>query len=153
GQNVFGRPMQARWVSPQEPLPIQVVAQGHPTMYMFDPVRLAPDMYRDIYSGESEQLDVAVRFDNDDECYGWCDDNYNSKPLWRNPDWKLNPERYLVEVTIVFSGGRCNGLFRLINDVSVDAFRLEKAQSSDYEKVGLKKPKSRGASDAKGQSS
>ena len=135
GKDGSGRPMKGRWWGVQEPLPIQIVAQGHPIMYMVDPVRLAPDMYKDIYSGGSEQLDVAGRFDDDDECYGWCNDNYSSEPLWRNPDWKLSPGRYLVEVTIFSSGERCNGLFRLINDVPVDAFRLEKAQSSDYEKV------------------
>jgi len=136
GQNVFGRSMQVRWWGVREPLPIQIVAQGHPTMYMFDPVRLAPEMHRDIYSGESEQLDLAVRFDDDGECYGWCNDNYNSNPQWRNPDWKLGHKKYLVEVTIVSSGGeRCNGLFRLINDVPVNDFRLENAQADDYGKI------------------
>ncbi len=135
GQNVFGRSMQARWVSVWEPLPIQIVAQGHPTMYMFDPVRLAPEMYRDIYSGESEQLDLAVRFDDDEECYGWCDDNYLSDPQWRNPAWKLDKGRYLVKIEIRSSSTKRCDIFRLINDIPINNFRLEKAQPDDYKKI------------------
>jgi hypothetical protein len=136
GQNVFGRSMQARWWGVREPLPIQIMAQGHPTMYILDPERLAPEKHRDIYAGESEQLDLAVRFDDDEECYGWCNDNYNSNPKWRNPDWKLGHERYLVEVTVVSSGGeRCISLFRLVSDVPIDGFRLENPQAGDYGKI------------------
>ena len=45
-----------------------------------------------------------------------------------NPMWKLPAGRYLIRVD-VFSGDQCCiGLFRLINDVPTDAFRLEAAQ-------------------------
>lgn len=135
GQNVFGRSMQARWFGPREPLPITAVAEGGQRIQIFDPLRLAPEIHRDIYSGGSEQLDVVARFDNDVECYGWCNDNYRSNPPWRNPDWKLSSETHLVEVTIFCSGERYNELFRLINDVPVNAFRFEKAQPNDYKVI------------------
>ena len=134
GRNVFGRSMQARWWGVREPLPILAVAEGLPTIQIIDPVRLASEMHRDIYSGESEQLDVAVRFDDDVECYGWCDENYSSEPRWRNPKWKLDKGRYLVKVTVK-SSTKCCDVFQLINDGSVNDFRLEKAQPGDRKKV------------------
>ena len=131
GQNVFGRPMQARWSGSPEPVPIQAIAPGPLPIQIFDPVRLSPELHRDIHTGESEKLDVAARFDNDVECYGWCNDNYFSSPVWRDPNWKLNPGRYLVKVIVISSGERCSGLFRLINDVPVSDFRLENVQLGD----------------------
>ncbi len=132
-QNVFGRSMQTRWSGSPEPVPIYAVLRGRAPgrIDIYDPIRLSPEMHRDIYSGESEKFDVAARFDNDVDCYGWCNDNYFSNPTWRNPDWKLNPGRYLVKVTVMSSSTKCSGLFRLINDVPVNDFRLENAQASD----------------------
>ena len=79
GQNVFGRSMQGRWSGSPEPVPIQAFAPGLGGKWgeirIFDPVRLSPEMHRDIYPGESEKIDVAGRFDNDVDCYGWCNDN------------------------------------------------------------------------------
>jgi hypothetical protein len=136
GQKIFGRSMQARWVSVREPLPSQIVdIEGRPKGFIVDPVRLAPEIHRDIYPVWPEQLDVVVRFDNDVECYGWCNDNYRSKPLWRNPAWKLGQNRYLVKVEVISTGESCVGLFRLSNDGPVDAFRLESAQPDDYKAV------------------
>ncbi len=131
GQNVFKRSMQTRWSRSPEPVPIHAVAPGPIPIQIFDPVRLSPEIHRDIYPGESEKLDVAARFDNDTDCYGWCNDNYFSNPIWRNPDWKLSPGRYLVKVTVMSSSTKCSGLFCLINDVPVGDFRLEKALPGD----------------------
>ena len=58
-------------------------------------------------------------------------ENLWKEPLWRNPDWKLSSGRYLVRVVIVPAGEKCAGLFRLINDVDMKDFRLEKALASD----------------------
>lgn len=133
GEDVFGRPMQARWWGVREPLPIQVVGQGL-RLQIIDPVRLASENHRDIYSGQPEQLDVAVRFDDDAECYGWCDENYSCEPRWRNPKWKLDKGRYLVKVTVK-SSTKCCDVFQLINDGSFNDFRLEKAQPRDRKKA------------------
>jgi hypothetical protein len=79
----------------------------------------------DVPPGETQRLDVAARFDAEDECYGWNNESYFSDPIWRNPEWRLNAGRYLVKVTIISAGDKCIGLFRLINDVSRLDFRLE----------------------------
>lgn len=137
GQNIFGRSMRARWPASPEPVPIQAFAPGPVAIQILDPVRLSPEIYMDIHSGESERLNVAARFDKDVECYGWCNDNYFSNPVWRNPDWRMGAGRYIVKVDIISSAVKSSGLFRLINDVPMSDFRLENALPEDYRKVDL----------------
>jgi len=130
GQNVFGRSMHIRWSDAPEPIPIRVQIGNHKGL-IFDPTRFTITQRVDIYPGESAELDVAVRFDNEPECYGWSNESYFSDPPWRNPNWKLPPERYLVGVNILSSGERCTSIFRLINNVTQPDFRLEAPMPSD----------------------
>jgi hypothetical protein len=134
GQNVFGRAMTARWAGSPEPVPIHAVTQAGAAIQIFDPLRLTHESRIDVYPGEaeSELLDIAGRFDNDAECYGWNNETYFCSTPWRNPDWKLPPGRYLVKVVIRSSGQRCEGLFRLVNDVSRKDCRLEEARPQDH---------------------
>jgi hypothetical protein len=132
GQDIFGRAMPVKWVRTPEalPLPIQL-PNGNLFAFLVDPERLMRDPRIDIAPGEAAELDVVVRFDGDSECYGWNMDSYKSNPPWRNPAWKLPVGRFLIRVT-VFSGDQsCSGVFRLINDVPTDAFRLEPKQRTD----------------------
>ena len=155
GQDVFGRSMEGRWANSLEPTLIEItgeVDQGtgtpvaglgaapatgkHPIkLYMRDPSRLTPISRIDIHAGESVPLDVAVRLDEDQECYGWNNYSYWSTPLWRNPQWKLEKGRYLVEVMVTSSGQTRRGVYRLINDVPRSDFRLEEARAEDHAKV------------------
>ena len=83
----------------------------------------------DVYPGEAELFDVAVRFRNEDDCYGWNNESYIHN--WRAPDWRLPPGRYLIRVVITTAGQTCEGLFRLINDVPLGDFRLTAALPED----------------------
>ena len=85
----------------------------------------------DVYPGESQRLDVAAKFDNEAECYGWSNESYFSNPVWRNPDWTLPSGRYLVKGTVISSGEKCTGVYRLVNDVPQSDFRLEEAMPED----------------------
>jgi hypothetical protein len=85
----------------------------------------------DVYPGESELLDIVMRADNDEECYGWNNEAYFSTPPWRNPNWKLPHGRYLIQITVTSSGQKCVRGFRLINDVSRKDFRLEGLNAGD----------------------
>lgn len=122
GQNVFGRTMQGRWSGSPEPAPIRVRI-GLQVAVISDPSRLTDRI--DIPPGEAQRLDVAARFDTENECYGWNNDSYFSDPVWRNPGWRLNAGRYLVRVTIISAGEKCVDQFRLINDVPRNGFRIE----------------------------
>ena len=130
GQNVFGRSMNVRWTNLPNPLPVVLVINDK-QIPLFDPRKFDHESRIDIHTGKSELLNVASRFDDENECYGWCNESLYQQPLWRNPDWKLLPGRYLVRVEIVSAGEKCVGLFRLINDVDMKDFRLEKALLSD----------------------
>ena len=85
----------------------------------------------DVFPGEKERLDVAARFDTASECYGWSNESYFSDPVWRNERWKLQNQRYFVKITIVTSGEKVTKIFRLINDVSRQDFRIEPALKTD----------------------
>jgi hypothetical protein len=124
GQNVFGRSMPIRWSSAPEPVPM-ILTVGYQQIVITDPARFTLSPRVDIYPGESEKLDVAAKFDDDNYCYGWSNENYFSTPPWRNPDWALPPGRYLVKVVIISAGEKVQGIFRLINDVGRQDFRIE----------------------------
>jgi hypothetical protein len=96
-----------------------------------DPARYSLASRVDVYPGETERLDIVGKFDNDSECYGWSNESYFSNPAWRNPNRQLQSGRYLVHVIIVSSGERHTGVFRLINDVPRQDFRLEHALLGD----------------------
>ena len=130
GQNVFGRSMQIRWTHLPNPTPTILVIDNKAYPF-FDPTKFDHFSRVDIYPDESELLNIASRFDDESECYGWCNENLYKEPLWRNPDWKLSSGRYLVRIEVVSSGEKCVGLFRLINDIDMKDFRLEKALLSD----------------------
>lgn len=130
GQNVFGRSMIVRWSGAPEPNPLRIrigAAEG----LVFDPVRITHIQKMDIYPGESADIDIAARFDGEPECYGWSNESYFSNPPWRTAQWRLEPHRYIVKVTIFSSGETCSEIFRLINDVQQQDFRLEAALPQD----------------------
>ncbi|KAF0108414.1 MAG: hypothetical protein FD146_988 [Anaerolineaceae bacterium] len=130
GQNVFGRAMSVRWSGSPEPVPTRV-SIGNQHVIIVDPARFSLQARMDVYPGESERLDVAAKFDNDEDCYGWSNENYFSTPIWRHPNWQLPSGRYLVKVSVVSAGERCSSIFRLINDVVRQDFRLEKTLPGD----------------------
>lgn len=130
GQNVFGRSMNGRWVSTPQPIPLRGKV-GDQELILIDEMRFNKVSRVDIYSDDETALDIAARFDDDQEAYGWSNDSYFSNPLWRAPQWELPQGRYLVQIRIISSNTEYIGLYRLVNDVSIDDFRLEAAQQSD----------------------
>jgi len=130
GQNIFDRAMPIRWSRSPEPVPMRGVVDGK-QIEIFDPALLNLVRRVDVYPGQPEPLDVAARFDGDDECYGWSNESYFSDPPWRNPRWKLPSGCYLVHVSIDWAGEKCTGTFRLMNDGTRQEFQLEPALVGD----------------------
>lgn len=147
GQNIFGRAMEGRWAGSPEPAPLDGFGQIlHPgeaeddphdqiRMKILDYMRLTLKSRIDVYPGESEELDVAVRLDDEEPCYGWNNETYFGDTPWRSPQWRLERGRYLVRITVVSSGQKCVGTFRLINDVVRTDFRLEDARPEDLARL------------------
>jgi hypothetical protein len=68
GQNVFGRAMPVRWSDTDQPVQIvSSIPQGQPIALVSLEKALRVSRV-DIYPGEKEPLDVAVRIDNDQHC-------------------------------------------------------------------------------------
>jgi hypothetical protein len=135
GQDVFGKSMAVRCVSSPEPIASRIVNANNEIQYFIqDFSRPNADSRIDVYPGEEELLDVAVRFDGEEDCYGWNNESYFNS--WRTPRWKLPRGRYLVKVVITSSGQKCLGVFRLASDVdNPDAFRLIAASVEDKAKI------------------
>ncbi len=124
GQNVFGRTMPTRWSRSPEPVPAQVVFDNK-VLLITDPTKFEMNTRFDIFSGESEELNIAARFDDDSDCFNWSNENYFCDPPWRHPRWRLSPRRYLVKVVVTTAGEKVAHVFRLVNDVPRQDFRLE----------------------------
>ena len=54
-----------------------------------------------VYSSENADIDIAVKLDNDVECYEWSNESYFSNPPWRPVNWRLNQGIYVIQVTIL----------------------------------------------------
>jgi len=134
GQNVFGRSMDIRWSSAPEPVPTQVAFDSH-TFGFFDHQRFQTAQRIDLYPGERDNFSVVARFDSDADCWGWSNESYFCENIWRNEKWKLKPDRYLVSVSIQSAGEHVSDIFRLVNDVSIDDYRLEPATDEDKRKI------------------
>jgi hypothetical protein len=130
GQRFFANEMPVRFARSAQPLPMQVFI-GDTQGVVVDPQRVTADSRVDVYPGDSTPLDVAVKFDDEAECYGWSNLSYSSNPPWRNRDWKLPDGRYLIKVSVYSSGEKCVGIFRLLNQGQPRDFRLEPAMPAD----------------------
>jgi hypothetical protein len=136
GQDFFNRAMAVRWVSSPEPISSHIYSVDDftkPRYVIQDFSRGAAESRIDVYPGEEELLDVAVRFDDDPDCYGWNNDAYFHN--FHNPSWRLPSGRYLVKVVITSSGQKCVGVFRLVNAELWTDFRLLEAMAGDREKI------------------
>jgi hypothetical protein len=130
GQNFFGRHMTGRWSGSPEPVSSLIVL-GNQHGQLWDIGRLTAPQRMDIPVGTAEPVDIAARFDNDQDCYGWNNEGYFSEPRWRNPQWRLPHARFLVHVVVRSQGETVEGTFRLVNDVARNDFRLEPALPGD----------------------
>ena len=62
---------------------------------------------------DSWTVAFAIKREGDRECYHWNDQSYAPlRPMWLNPDWKLEEGNYLVRV--VLTG------YRLVHPVRAD---------------------------------
>jgi hypothetical protein len=136
GAPIFSRAMPIRWSGADEPISFQVLQDGK-VAQLFDPGKYSAASRRNCFPGSKETIDVVARFDNDEDCYGWSNENYLPGKGWRNNDWKLPKGRFFVTVTVYSSGEKVVGVFKLENSVSRKDFRLLPTSSEDLRKLGL----------------
>ena len=123
--------MTGRWSGSPEPVPNHIILNNKVEGMMWDFARLTAPQRMDIPVGTAEPVDVAARFDDDPDCYGWSNESYFSEPIWKNPRWRLAPGRYLVHVVARSQGETAEKTFRLVTDVRRTDFRLEPAMVTD----------------------
>lgn len=131
GALLFQRAMPIRWANSDEPFTPQL--QLGQVVEIFDPVKYNAAFRRDCFPQTPELVDVVARHDQDQDCYGWCNESYIKG--WRNPDFCLPPGRYLVRVTIMFSGDTTSEIFKLENSLTRSDFRLLPATDEDKDKL------------------
>jgi hypothetical protein len=76
---------------------------------IIDTMRLSLKSRIDVYPGESEPLDVAARFDDDVQCFGWSNEGYFSDPPWR--ELGVAPRSLSGESNSSLFGAKCIGGF------------------------------------------
>ncbi|MGB0081390.1 MAG: hypothetical protein WBP90_07670, partial [Terracidiphilus sp.] len=132
GTAIFSSPMKIRWSGSDEPNSPQLNTSGV-VVYLFDARKYSAAFRRDCFPGVPELVDIAARYDNEDECYGWSNESYLKGV--RNPDFKLDKGRYLVKITIYFSGNIASHVFALENYASRKDFRLEPASKAEKKRM------------------
>ena len=136
GSPIFSKPMPLRWAGADEPISHQIVDGS--VVQLFDPAKYNAASRRNCYPGSKETIDIAARFDNDDECYGWSNENYLPGRGWRNKDRELPKGKYLVSVLILSAGEKVLGVFALENTVSREHFRLMDVSTEEYKMIESK---------------
>jgi hypothetical protein len=134
GAPLFSKAMPVRWSGSAEPVSVQVLPDGN-VIQVFDPVRYDSGFRRDCFPGSEEIADVAAKFDDDEECYGWSNETYLPGKGWRNQDYRLPKGRYIVVVTIQSAGENISEVFQLENSLGRQHFRLLPATAADRARV------------------
>lgn len=135
GAPVFSKAMPIRWSGSAEPIMYHALPTGG-VAQVFDPIKYDAAFRRDCFPGSEELADVAAKFDNDDECYGWSNETYLPGKGWRNADYRMPRGRYLVRVTIRSSGENVSKVFQLENSVARQHFRLLESSTAESKKLG-----------------
>ncbi len=116
--------MQGRWKSLPEPVP-SFGMLGDVQFNIWNPnIWQLAGSGMDIPAGEKEKLDIAIRFDDEQDAFGWSNASYQPPTLWRNPKWKLGKGRHVVTVTVRAGGQKWTDAFELNNDGRRDELRL-----------------------------
>ena len=119
GRQYLVNAMPGRWAGSPQP-PEVALANGQVTPYA-----LLSMSYKEVFPGIDEQIDVAVRFPGEDECFGFTNSSYFQRAWGKDSNFKLDKGRYIVEVQVFHTGGTLVKRFMLRNDVPFNDFRLE----------------------------
>jgi hypothetical protein len=117
------RPMPGRWAGSVQPVPLQgVIRPSMEQIEIHDIARLTAESRVHIPAGETEGLDVAVRFPAATDAFGWTNDSYRHGG--RHPDFTLPAGRYVVDILVQSEGVKKQERFRIENDHTLNEFRL-----------------------------
>lgn len=125
-------PMVGRWADSVQPVPLHGIISIRPNagsqsiqageIDFYDIDRLTPDSRIHIPAGESEKLDIAVRFPTETDAFGWTNESYRYN--FQHPGFRLPAGRYVVEIIVRSEGVKKQECFRIENDHTIEEFRL-----------------------------
>jgi len=123
-----GRQMMGRWSNTPEPVrPISILQSnsGIPGIGFLWDISITRDAV-DIGSGASEPLDIVMRIPNEDGCRGWHNRMIDRPHTPSEEQFELPKGRYRALVRVEASGRSFKALFRIVCDVGIGDFRLER---------------------------
>ncbi len=102
-----------RWSGNPEPL---IPMDPFATNCMANPMTYPVLRKIDILPGDTQELDVAIKYDDEQAIYAFSNESYElADNMWRKTEWRIDEKEICVEV-IVYSGSlRKKGLFLLKN--------------------------------------
>lgn len=82
----------------------------------------------DIFPGQTEGLDVAIKYDDENPIYAFSNESYiPSNKMWRSQNWQIDLKKILIDVTVNTGDLIKQELFLLKNpDKSIEKVEIEK---------------------------
>lgn len=130
---LFSSPVHARWTRSDEPYTVQIDSNTKQPQIVFDPAKYNAVMTRNCYPANDEPIDIATRYDNEEECYIWNNDIYYKG--WRNIDLRIPKGVYYVVVTVYTSGEKTYGFFKLQNLLKIKDFQLLEISKEETKRI------------------
>jgi hypothetical protein len=122
------REMHGRWANLEKPfvyLPSEAIPQYG---QIITKVGIYPELFRyseyvDIHAGDEEALEIAVKIENEEVSYGWCNESFLENH--RHKRFQLNKGIHKVVVIIQWDAGVIKKEFILQDGGSLDTFFLK----------------------------
>jgi hypothetical protein len=113
-------PMPIRWSG--NPQPIKYEVANDQIISLVEPSLIKQSEYIDIPRDEEEELDIAVRFYQENEAYGWNSESYFHEN--RNQKFRLPTGNYIIIVNLTCSSNNVSKKFILENPKKIEEFRI-----------------------------
>lgn len=110
---LLDEPIIGKWTSQPEPL-LPVNDRGN-IQYVIDPAGVIYARKIDIYSHDDQRFSVALKYENNSECYLFSNESYSYPPNWQNPGWRLGPGDHKLRITVYYERGHQTRNFILSN--------------------------------------
>ncbi len=106
----------ARWAGTPELLQSVTIPskQGSIVIHVSDITKLPQGRRMDLLPDYKEEIDIALKFDGEAECYVFSNESY-FYPNWKNPNWQLGKGNYEIVVKLFSGSLRKEKRFLLIN--------------------------------------
>ncbi|HLJ92325.1 MAG TPA: hypothetical protein VKU02_03950 [Gemmataceae bacterium] len=113
GEPAIREEIPARWSS--QPEPTVQFAVGNQVGNVFDLPRAIQGRRADVHSHLDERIPIAIKQENDPDCYIFTNESYLPAHSGKNPNWRLPQGRYRVRVTVYYESGQAQKDFELRN--------------------------------------